>query len=238
MSEEVVNFGSPDPESGEPRGRSVSNRVTTFLHGLRADRRLPVLTAGLGAVALFASLVSEWQVTTVEGISYSDEDLADRQILPADLIDLGGIAAGYLGGLFLLVIAVVLTLFGPPAGRRYAKLTGLATGGLLTALLMALVQLLGSETRLVSRYFTMQLDTTQTAVAYGRGLWCALAGVAAAMIALGIGDRTDAEEEAPLWSRDDEDEDEPEVDEPLDLTITSSTPFAAYPDQPGQPHRS
>lgn len=232
---EVLEFGSSDSEA--PRRRPS----TEFLRGLAGDRRLPVLIAGLGGVAVFASLISEWQITAVEQISYEgEEDVSQQvQLLPTDLFDLGGIGGAYLVGLFLLTISLTLVLFGPAAGRRYARLSGLSVGGLLFALLLAMVHLLGSETRLVSRFFTMQLSPEQSEVRYGRGLWCALAGVAAALLALWLTRREEDSEDGPRWVRSAaEEEDEEEPDAPLDLTISASTPFASFPGQRDQPHRS
>ena len=199
-SESVVEFGTTPSTSRF----GVSRKLGLDRLGLRelgTDRRLPVLVAGLGAVAVFASLISEWQVTTVEAIDYGDGELGDAQLLPTDLIDLGGAGGAYLGGLFLMVVALVLALFGPASGRRYARLAGFGAGGLLLALLLAMVQLLSTETRLVSRYFTINMDVGQTQVAYGRGVWCALAGVSAGLLALWLAGREPAGEDGPRWRR-------------------------------------
>ena len=59
-----------------------------------------------------------------------------RQPIPTDVMDLGGWAAGYLIGVFGLVATTVLVLFGPPAGRRYARLIGLSVGGVLVILVL------------------------------------------------------------------------------------------------------
>ena len=232
-SESVVEFGPTAPSSRFAGLRRLG------LRELGTDRRLPVLVAGLGAVAVFASLVSEWQVTTVEAIDYGDGELGDAQLLATDLIDLGGTGGAYLGGLFLLVVAVVLALFGPAVGRRSARLAGFGVGGLLLALLLAMVQLLSTETRLVSRYFTINMDVGQTQVAYGRGLWCALAGVAAALVALWLTGREPDDEDGPRWRRTvTEDDDETIPDEPLELSISPVTPFARFPGAADEPHRS
>ncbi|MEV6303813.1 hypothetical protein AB0M02_30705 [Actinoplanes sp. NPDC051861] len=230
---EVLEFGGPEPD--EPRRRPAMEH----LRALATDRRVPVLTAGLGGVAVFASLISEWQVTAVEPIDYEgDGEIGETRLLPTDLFDLGGLGGAYLCGLFLLVAAVVLVLFGPPAGRRYARLGGLSVGGVLIALLLAMVHLLGSETRLISRYFTMELASEQSAVSYGRGLWCALAGVSAALLALWLTAREPESEDGPRWSRRTTEEEESAPDVPLDLTIAPVTPFANFPGQRDQPHRS
>ena len=58
--EEVVEFGGDPPAS--PRRRQASGA----LRALATDRRVVPLTALLGAVAVLASLISEWQITTVD----------------------------------------------------------------------------------------------------------------------------------------------------------------------------
>ncbi|MFC7529062.1 hypothetical protein [Actinoplanes sp. GCM10030250] len=230
---EVVEFGAP--ESAEPRRRPAAE----YLRGLLTDRRVPVLTAGLAGIAIFASLISEWQVTAVEPLNFEGEgEVREVQLLPTDLFDLGGLGGAYLCGLFLLVISVVLVLFGPAAGRRYARLSGFSVGGVLIALLLAMVHLLGSETRLISRYFTMELAATQSEVSYGRGLWCALAGVSAALLVLWLTGREPDADDGPRWVRDAAEEEEFAPDAPLELTISSAAPFATLPGQRDEPHRS
>ena len=54
---------------------------------------------------------------------------------------LGAFGGAYLTGLFLLVAAIVLTLFGPPAGRRYARLAGLGVGGAVLGVVGGLVHM-------------------------------------------------------------------------------------------------
>ena len=231
--ESVVEFGTTPS-----RSRFASTSRFTFLRELGTDRRLPVLVAGLGGFAVFASLISEWQVTKVEAVRYGDGETGDVQLLATDLIDLGGTGGAYLGGLFLLVVAVVLALFGPAAGRRWARLAGFGVGGLLLALLLAMVQLLSTETRLVSRYFTISMDLEQTQVDYGRGLWCALFGVAAGLVALWLTGREPGDDDGPRWRRTPVEDDEPDLDEPLDLSISPATPFARFTGPAGEPHRS
>src|SRR5688572_5560296 len=58
--EAVVEFG-PGDDAQDPPGRRMP--VGAFLAGLAGDRRLVPLAAVLGGVALFGSLVSEWQIT-------------------------------------------------------------------------------------------------------------------------------------------------------------------------------
>lgn len=207
MSETVVEFGD-----GEHTG---------FFRGLGSDHRVAPLIAGLGGVAAFASLISEWQVTTVDGLVYGSDEVGETKMLPTDLFDLGGVAAGYVVGLLLLTVAVLLAIMGPEAGRRYAKLAGLGAGGVLLALLAASIQLLGTQSRQVTSFYTIALDTEHLKVALGRGLWCAIAAVAAAMVALSLAGRGTAgprRERARAVP--------PEVGQPLDLSVTPADPFA------------
>jgi hypothetical protein len=127
-------------------------------------------------------------------------------------------------------VSIVLTLFGPAPGRPYARLAGFALGGLLLALVLALVQLLSTTSVMIPQYYTPELDSMR--MEHGRGLWCAMAAVGAALIALWLG---------PRATRAPEKADEPaEIDreEPLDLSITPAAPFARFPGEVDQPHRS
>ncbi|WP_436525225.1 hypothetical protein [Actinoplanes sp. HUAS TT8] len=205
MSETVIEFGEPKERAG-------------FLRGLSSDRRVRPLVAGLGGVAAFASLISEWQVTTVNGLVYGSDEVGETKMLRTDLFDLGGVGAAYVVGLFFLVIAVLLAILGPEAGRRYAKLAGFGSGGVLLALLAASIQLLGAQSRQMTSFYTLALDAGELKVALGRGLWCAIAAVVAALVALGLGGR-DPEEPRPVPVA------EPDEDEPLELSIAPTEPF-------------
>jgi hypothetical protein len=218
----IIEFGSePDDEQPIRRRRSLSG----FGRELLGDRRLVPIAAALAALAAFASLISEWQVTTVDAAALGNGELGDK-VLPTDLADLGAFGGAYLTGLFLLVAAVVLTLFGPVAGRRYARLSGLGVGGAMIGVLLSLTSLLGDQSRLFSRLYTLELSSDQLKVAYGRGLWCALAAVVLAVAALYLAGR---ELSSPSWEwrpaadADDEEDDE----EPFELTVTPTTPFTS-----------
>ncbi|GIF07658.1 hypothetical protein [Actinoplanes siamensis] len=209
-------------EFGQSRG---------FLRDLWTDRRVAPLIAGLGGVAAFVSLISEWQVTTVDGLVYGADEVGETKMLPADLFDLGGGGAAYVGGLLVLAVTVVLAVSGPRAGRRYARLSGLSAGGVLFALLLAMIQLLGEQSRLISRFYTIEVDAEHLRVALGRGLWCALAGVAAAMIALWLSGSARERPAKPAEPAD------PEMAEPLELSITPAEPFVFTPDNRDIPLR-
>jgi hypothetical protein len=227
-SEEVVEFGPSRP----PRRRWSGG--SELLRGLAADRRAVPLAAAVAAVAFFASLVSEWQVTLVDR-SFFGSGVGDVSVTtqPADL---GAQGTGYMIGLFLLVIATVLALFGPPAVRRSARLAGLGVGGTMLALLVALGVSLGDDSRMVPRVYTDSSQADQVHVAYGRGLWCAIAATLLTLLALFLAGRhvpaepatgVVEEEQAAVWSwrRAPGETVEPDLEEPLELTVTSAKPF-------------
>jgi hypothetical protein len=246
-SQALVEFG---PESAP---RRHLGGVAGFLRSLADDRRLVPIAAVLGAVAVFASLISEWQITTVTGTAFNSGAVGE-QLLPADVADLGAYGAGYLAGLFLLVAAVVLTMFGPAAGRGYARLAGLSVGGTLLALLVALTSLLGDQSRIISRLYTPELGEDHLQVSYGRGLWCALFGVAAAVLALYLAGRhpaadpqtASAAQEGPSadppaawsWRRPRSGAEEPAPDAPFELTVSPVKPFTSLDEDRGRSDRS
>jgi hypothetical protein len=249
----VVEFGA-DAVEAQPERRRWS--AAGFAMSLGSDRRVVPLAAVLGGVALFGSLVSEWQITSVDTTVFGGVQAGNRPVA-SGIADLGGWAGGYLAGLFVLVATTVLVLFGPVPGRRYARLVGLSGGGLLLAMLAAIVSNLGDSTRALDVVFTLALNDDQLQISYGRGIWCAVFGVAATMVALylagrhslpptggGPGDETadgEATPESPpvVWSwrrpRDVDDDDEQPRAEPFDLTVTSTRPFTSLMDDRDKP---
>jgi hypothetical protein len=229
--ESVVEFGV-EPSAKRP-GRSRWNApgVAATVAG---DRRMVPLLAILAGLALFASLVSEWQVTAISTELIGETTPAFKSV-PTDVGGLGAWGGGYLAGLFLLAGAMVLVMFGPPAGARYARLAGLSTGGVLLAMLAALTAILG-ETSMFNGAFAGLVSADQIRPSYGRGIWCALFGVAAAMLALYLAGRHDRVE-SPGWSwrrepraNAEEDDDERPPAEPFELTVGPATPFTSTPD--------
>jgi hypothetical protein len=250
--EAVVEFGAGADEPSR-RFRRRWN-LSGFAGNLVADRRLVPLAAILGAVALYASLVSEWQVTLLD-TSEIQSSLSGLQPIPTDLVDLGGWAAGYLTGLFLLVGATVLVLFGPPPGRRYARLLGLSAGGVLLGLLAALAPTLNDVSRTLGYAIRYQVADNHVQQSSGRGIWCAFVGVAAVMVALYLAGRHEpataavtetatangepvAEPPATVWSwrrpTPADEEDRPPA-APFDLEVTSTTPFTTLNDDRDKP---
>lgn len=226
--EPVVEFG---PETPPPRARPRWN-TAGFAAAVAADRRMVPLLAVLAGVAAFASLVSEWQTTLIDTALFGENPPSLRPV-PTDLAGLGAWGSGYLVGLVLLAGAMVLTIFGPPAGAQYARLAGLSTGGVLLGMLAALASLLG-RTSMLSGLFVGLTPVDQIQPSYGRGVWCALFGVAAATLALYLAGRHQRAD-SPGWSwrrgsrlaaAEDEEDERPPA-EPFQLTVRPATPFTS-----------
>lgn len=245
-------------------GSDASRRlpaVPRLAAGLTRDRRLVPLATALGGVALLLSLISEWQVTVIDGTFFGDGQLDDRPFA-ARLADLGSLGSGYLAGVFLLVGATVLMLFGPPGVRLSARLAALSSGGVLLAVLVAVGADLTEGSRLANGLELRLLDD-QLEVTYGRGLWCAVAGVTAVTLGAYLAGRhlekvaapvaaantdPDADPDADPDTAADGDpvdwpwrrpgravRDEPDSGAPLDLTVSAATPFTPPTDGRGRP---
>ena len=240
--DEVIEFGSDAPE---PRRRW---NPAGLGRSLATDRRVVPLTAVLAAVAVLASLVSEWQVTTVDAKVFGGP--AGTHPVSTNIADIGALGEGYVVGLFPLVVAVVLALFGPAAGRRWARLGGMSVGGTLLGLLFAVTTSLGNESRVIPDLYLLQLDKDDVEFTYGRGLWCAVAGVLLAMLALYLADRhrpaaspataaapDPVEEEIAAWGwrRPPAPRDEVVPDQPLELTVAPAKPFTSFGDDRDKP---
>jgi hypothetical protein len=224
----VIEWGEPTPR----------RRFGGSLTGLGRDPRLPLLLAGLGAVAAAASLVGEWLVMTLPN-GGPEGDTAVR--LPAGVSEIGGFGVGYLVGLLALACAVMLALRGTPAVRSNARLAGLTLAGALLVLLVATASALddsGQRTLLYSSEDGVRAE-------YGRGLVmafaaCVLFGAALRVAPAGPGDASAPGDDEQQTSgpqgrnlgggwrrrlgRDPVPEDGPPA--PADLTVTPAAPFA------------
>jgi len=250
----VIAFGADDEAPNRPRGPRLS--LSSWLASLAADRRLVPLSAALGGVALFASAISEWQVTSVDAALMTGDQVGTKP-LPTTIADLGAWGAGYLAGVFALVAATVLVLFGPAPGRYYARLVGLSTGGVLISLLAAVASELGDSSRTLSQVFMATATAEQVRLSYGRGLWCAFFGVAAITLALILAGRHLVPPEEPagpavagaapavddvpsVWSwrrpADAGEAEDRQPDEPFDLTVSSAKPFTLSGDDRDKPN--
>ena len=243
-AEAVVQFG-PEEDTAREQRRS---RPGVHLAELAGDRRIMPLAAALGGVALFGSLVSEWQITSIDGSLFGDGEVGIRP-LETTVADLGSLGGGYLTGLLLLVPAVVLTMFGPAAGRRYTRLAGLSIGGVLLGILAATGSHLGDTSLTVGQPGLNGLEENQVTITHGRGIWCAAAGVALMLLAMYLAGRAPGaapsqQQEAPVeeppavwsWRRpapNEAEEGPPEA--PFDLTVAPAKPFTASEDNRDKP---
>jgi hypothetical protein len=246
--EHVVEIGAEPGEPGTGRRRWSATEIAT---SLAADRRVVPLSAAVGGVALFGSLISEWQVTLIDASRSAESETGNRP-LAIGVADLGALGTGFLTGVFLLVIAVVMVLFGPPAGRGYARLIGLSTGGVLIALLAAIASTLDDHTRAIEGIFVLEFDQDQLRLSYGRGMWCAFVGVGAVLLALYLsarhmpfaapaadaGSPDEFAEPPPVvwsWRRPRSESDDRPPDEPFDLTVSATRPFTSLSDDRDKP---
>jgi hypothetical protein len=226
---EVVEWGDADA-TGDPEPDRPS------FAGVAGDPRVVMVAAVLGGLALFGSLISEWQITSIDGVAFGAGEVGLRP-LSVGLVELGAWGGGYLAGLFVLVAATVLMIFGPPAGRAYARLVTLSTGGMLLALLAAMLMELGENTRALSIATVLNNQELQLVLAYGRGGYCAVAGVLAVTLAAVLAGRhlpaavpavRQATTETPetdddVWRRPADEDGAPEA--PYQLEVSATPPF-------------
>ncbi|MEH1164973.1 hypothetical protein V6V47_06275 [Micromonospora sp. CPCC 205539] len=223
----VIELGA---DESAPRGRFGS-----FLTDLAHDPRVPLLLAGLGAVAGVASLIGEWLVMTIP----EDGPAGARMIqIPVGVSEVGGLGIGYLVGLLGLVCSVALATRGSAAVRSNARLVGLTLTGAVLALLVAQAATLDDPSQ--RNFFYALQEGFQ--VEYGRGLVmafaaCVLLGVALRLVpaaangvrvgAAGDDDRAGDDVAGRGWRRRDRGPGEPDGrGGPADLTVAPAVPFA------------
>lgn len=233
----VVEFGP----AHEPERKLTGKVRERVLSRVRLDDRAIPAVAGLGAVTVFVSLLSDWQMTSV---NVEDTGLGAQttQDVSAGLTDLGSWGTGYLMGVFGLVACLALVLFGAPAVRRHARLAGLGVSGALLALLVAVAVELGRNSLV---YPVFYIVPQEPAVSYRPGVYLAFLGVAGLGLALylagrlpapsgtvdtGTGDRTES-----LWRwRRRQASVEPRTEDeagPVDLTVSPAAPFVQPSDR-------
>lgn len=180
----VVEFGADEPVRKRPRASQI-------LTAIRKDWRLVPVIAGLSAVAIFASLVGEWQTSTFT--QQQQEPIPPEQLpapAPAGLAELGGFAAGYLIGVFVLVGCMSLVLFGRPAMRDQLRVLGLTAAGVSAAILVGVtVWLDGHSAAFASAGIFFGPQGPSFELTYGRGLTMAYLGVAGLAVALYLAGR-------------------------------------------------
>ncbi|MEU8211898.1 hypothetical protein AB0B85_22195 [Micromonospora sp. NPDC049044] len=222
----VIEWGAADPAPRRRFGLSLAN--------LTQDPRLPLLLAGLGAVAGVASLIGEWLVMSLPNGGPDGESTIE---VPAGVSEVGGFGVGYLVGLLGLVCTVALALRGTAAVRPNARLVGLTLAGALLTLLVAATATLDDPSQ--RNFFYSPQDGFRAE--YGRGVVmafvaCVLLGAAlrlapAAPPGAPVGPVADDEPgDAPTarpWRRH-RDRNPAEGDAlpaPADLTVTPVAPF-------------
>lgn len=246
--------GPPDPAAARRR-QGLSRwlaRPRRCLTGARPDTRVIPVIAALGAAAAFASLITDWQKTTI-GISVGESFVdSGEPAVVAGFPDLGTWGTGYLIGLFGLTAAVGLVLFGAPAVRRHARLAGIGAGSTLFALLVAATIDIADKPVGIPSYAFLGENRVRFDSSYGPGPYLATAGVAALGLALFLAERLpapagtvestqrivpgdngtpDGEGALVSWRRPvtaTADPDEPAP--PADLTVTPATPFVHVPE--------
>lgn len=239
----VVEFGADEPVRKRPRASQIFTAV-------RRDWRLVPIVAGLSAIALFASLVGEWQITTVVQQDLFEPTLFEP--ISTGLVELRAYAMGYLVGVFALVACTGLVLFGRPAGRDQARIVGLTAAGVSAAILVAVTVWLDDRSAAVESVYFYSPQRPDFELDYGRGLTMAYLGVAGFALALYLAGplmpaprpATDGDAEEPPaedagqvdwpWRRPRTAHEPPEVDSdlppPADLTVGPTAPFVPMPD--------
>ncbi|MEU1678285.1 hypothetical protein ABZ422_04240 [Micromonospora zamorensis] len=222
----VIEWGADD----DPAPR---RRFGWSLAGLTQDPRVPLLLAGLGAVAGVASMVGEWLVMSLPNGGPEGDATIE---VPAGVSEVGGFGIGYLVGLLALVCTVVLALRGTASVRSNARLTGLTLAGALLALLVAATATLNDSGQ--RTFFYSAQDGFKAE--YGRGLIMAFAACVLLGAALRLAPAGTPEDDQPgdapaarAWRRrrDRDPVQEDGLPAPADLTVTPAAPFAR-PDTP------
>ncbi|SCL22382.1 hypothetical protein GA0070616_2526 [Micromonospora nigra] len=212
-----------------------AGRLGRGMSGLRRDPRLPVLLAGLGALAAVASLVGEWSVMTIPNAGPEGDTAVE---VPGGVAEVGGFGVAYLVALVALSCAVALALRGTRPVRPNARVAGSALAVATLAILAATVATLDNAGRRALIYAPD--DGFQ--VEQGRGLVAAFVTCVLLVAALLVGPRDTVSAEPG----DDADAPEPDVAElraaprrratsdrpadglppPADITVAPAVPFA------------
>jgi len=180
---------------------------------------IPAVLAGLGALALFGSLVGEWQVVTeqFEDAFFADE--SERATPGIGQVLVWGPA--WLVGATLLASCVGSSLFGPPPMRRYTRAVGLALAGALLIMLVAAVQDLREDYFLYSGIEGLDIDV-------GRGVYAAFGTVVLFGLALGLAGSS--ARTAPAAVPAQRTAPPPDSDSPHDLTVGPAEPLTQLSD--------
>jgi hypothetical protein len=100
-------------------------------------RRLGPVLAGLGTLAMFGSLLGEWQTTRITAETGESLLSGDGREIQVGLAELGVWGVGWLVGAMVLTTAVALVVLGGGAPRPTVRTAGLAGAGVLLMVLVA-----------------------------------------------------------------------------------------------------
>jgi hypothetical protein len=138
--------------------------------------RVPWLLAGLGALALFGSLIAEWQVTSLPGPGFSDEP-AGREDYAVGVVALGTWGVVWLVGATALAVCLAVTIAGQDPLRPTARTIGLAIAAVQVPVLVAASLDLARASAMSAVFGLVGPGLPEFEVALGRGLFAAYAGV-------------------------------------------------------------
>jgi hypothetical protein len=148
-------------EWGGGQRRGLLDRVTEMRGWHPA---IPWVLAGLGAVAMFGSLVGEWQVLVQR---FQDEVVGTETLRLGRTLVWG---PAWLVGAMLLAVCAAVTMAGRPPLRHHTRTVGLALAGVQLGMLTAAVVNLNEETV----YAGIDADAE---LSLGRGVYAAFASV-------------------------------------------------------------
>lgn len=232
----MVEWGDQD-EPRRPRRRG------DLMTRLARDPRMVPVVAGIGAVAVFASLVGEWTIMRVP--NFGPEGVGTVGRTPVGVSDSTNFGAAYLFGVFGIVCCLALVIFGTTAVRRNVRVVGLAITGTVLGVLVAASLTLDNISRLGIG------EDTGLRIEYGRGLVMAYVGTALLGLALYLAGRLLGPEPTPsappVAGADSPEQADPDPDPvfswrrqastgtpddelddvPRDLTVGPTTPFAS-----------
>jgi hypothetical protein len=210
--------------AAEPRGRVSA--MTGALSGapIRARWRRPAVwaLAGLGALAMFGSLVGDWQVISEDILANGGDDQA------FGVGWLPGWGIWWMFAATLLPILVGLTLFAQPAINGHARMIGLVSAGVVLVVLAA-------ASRNITRDSIYSGFGSEFEISAGRGLHLAFVAVALLAAAMWlaspgvVGDGAGSTDNPGgsrrrWWSRSEPDEVTGVDDGPHDLSVDPAEP--------------
>lgn len=163
---EVVQWGSSERPS---RLRLLADPAWRGWQGWR-DQRFAWVLAALGGLALFGSMIDEWQVTSLPGGFFGEE----QQEITSDLASLGAWGFAWMVAVTALAAGTGLAVFGSTALRPAARGVGLAIAGALAGLLVVMTISLTRRSVLDALAPGNELELEPT---IGRGVYVAYLGL-------------------------------------------------------------